>query len=60
MEDERKERWKELCAQAANERDPVKFQEIIQKLIEAFEERDRLLKVIEKTAGATRQLVKRG
>jgi hypothetical protein len=45
MEDGKNERWKELCAQAAIEKDPEKLHELIEQIDRLLEEeQDRLEK----------------
>ena len=38
-----KERWRELCEQAANEYDPQKLYELVAEINRLLEERERLL-----------------
>lgn len=42
LENERKERWGELCKRASVEQDPDKFVAIIQELNEALEDKELL------------------
>ena len=48
MQNETKERWKELCERAAVEQDHDKFLAIIQELNEVLEAKEHRLKVAEK------------
>jgi hypothetical protein len=43
MEGEKKERWMELCAQAAVEQDPAKLMELVREINSLFEEKERRL-----------------
>lgn len=44
MHGERKERWKQLCEQVAEERDPQRFSELMAELLEALRKKDERLK----------------
>ena len=43
MEGEKKERWMELCAQAAVEQDPAKLMELVREINSLLEEKERRL-----------------
>ena len=43
MQGERKERWMELCAQAAIEQDPAKLMELVREINSLLEEKERRL-----------------
>jgi hypothetical protein len=43
MQGEKKERWMELCAQAAVEQDPAKLMELVQEINALLEEKERRL-----------------
>ena len=43
MQGEKKERWMELCAQAAIEQDPVKLMELLGEINRLLEEKERRL-----------------
>jgi len=51
LQNETKERWKELCERAAVEQDHDKFLAIIQELNEVLEAKEHRLKVAEKHSG---------
>jgi hypothetical protein len=40
MEGPYKERWQQLCKQVADEKDPARFQELVQQLIEELNKKD--------------------
>jgi len=46
MQCEDKERWQELCAQAAVERDPKKLLELVGEIDRLLEEKERRLGII--------------
>jgi len=43
MQGEKKERWMELCAQAAVEQDPAKLMELVREINNLMEEKERRL-----------------
>jgi hypothetical protein len=43
MQGEKKERWMELCAQAAVEQDPAKLMELVREINNLLEEKERRL-----------------
>jgi hypothetical protein len=43
MQGEKKERWMELCAQAAVEQDPEKLMELVKEINDLLEEKERPL-----------------
>jgi hypothetical protein len=43
MKDETKERWQELCEQAANEQDPAKMLTLVAEINRLLEEKQRRL-----------------
>jgi hypothetical protein len=43
MQGEKKERWMELCAQAAVEQDPQTLMELVQEITSLLEEKERRL-----------------
>ena len=43
MQGEKRERWMELCAQAAIEQDPQKLMELVREINELLEEKERRL-----------------
>lgn len=43
MQGEKKERWMELCAQAAIEQDPAKLIELVREINSLLEEKERRL-----------------
>jgi hypothetical protein len=43
MQGEKKERWMELCAQAAIEQDPTKLVELVREINNLLEEKERRL-----------------
>ena len=51
MQEETKERWKELCEQAATEQNPEKFAAIITELNDVLEQKDLRLKEARKPSG---------
>jgi hypothetical protein len=58
MQGEAKERWKELCEQAAVERDPEAFTALIRELNDVLEEKERRLKATQsKSSGQPSGLV---
>jgi hypothetical protein len=46
MQGEKKERWMELCAQAAVEQDPKKLMELVQEINALLEEKERRLGIL--------------
>jgi hypothetical protein len=46
MQGETKERWMELCAQAAVEQDPTKLMELVKEINNLLEEKERSLGII--------------
>jgi len=46
MQGEKKERWMELCAQAAVEQDPKKLIELVQQINALLEEKERRLGIL--------------
>ena len=44
MEGEKKERWMELCAQAAVEQDPEKLHALVEEIDRLLQEKENLLK----------------
>ena len=46
MQGEKKERWMELCAQAAVEQDPKKLIELVQEINALLEEKERRLGIL--------------
>ena len=46
MQGEQKERWMELCAQAAVEQDPTKLMELVKEINNLLEEKERRLGII--------------
>ena len=46
MQGEKKERWMELCAQAAMEQDPEKLMELVREINSLLEEKERRLGVL--------------
>lgn len=44
MEDEKNERWKELCALAAIERDPERLQKLVEEIVHLLQEKQDRLK----------------
>lgn len=47
MDGEERDRWKQLCEQAANEQDPKKLLELTREVIRLLEEREMRLKSIQ-------------
>lgn len=43
MQGDKKERWMELCAQAAVEQDPVKLMQLVREINSLLEEKERRL-----------------
>jgi hypothetical protein len=43
VQGEKKERWMELCAQAATEKDPAKLMELVREISSLLEEKQRRL-----------------
>jgi hypothetical protein len=46
MQGETKERWMELCAQAAVEQDPTKLMELVREINELLEAKERRLGIL--------------
>ncbi len=46
MQGEKRDRWMELCAQAANEQDPNKLLELVKQINDLLEEKERRLGVL--------------
>jgi hypothetical protein len=46
MRGEKKERWMELCAQAADEQDPQKLLALVKEINDLLEEKERRLGVL--------------
>jgi hypothetical protein len=46
MQGEKKERWMELCAQAAVEQDPEKLMELVREINNLLEEKERRLGIM--------------
>jgi hypothetical protein len=46
MKGEKKERWMELCEQAADEQDPAKLMALIQEINDLLEAKERRLGII--------------
>jgi len=46
MQGEKKERWMQLCAQAAVEQDPDKLTELVNQINELLEEKERRLGIL--------------
>ena len=46
MQGEQKERWMELCPQAAVEQDPTKLMELVKEINNLLEEKERRLGII--------------
>jgi len=46
MQGEKKERWLELCAQAAVEQDPQKLMELVREINTLLEEKERRLGIL--------------
>ena len=45
MKAEQKERWKQLCEQVADEKDPARFSKLVAELLEELKQKDQRLKV---------------
>lgn len=54
LENENKERWRELCKRASVEQDPDKFISIIRELNEVLEEKELRLNKVQNLSGADR------
>ena len=48
MQGEKRERWMDLCSQAASEQDPVKLMELIKQINELLEDKERRLGILPK------------
>jgi hypothetical protein len=51
MQGEKKERWMELCAQAAVEQDPQKLMKLVEEINDLLEEKERRLSVLPRSDG---------
>ncbi len=45
-----KERWQELCKQVAEEKDSLRFEQLVQQLLEALRQKEERLKKAKGTA----------
>jgi hypothetical protein len=54
MQGEKKERWLELCAQAADEKDPQKLLALIKQISDLLEEKERRLGLLPPEAPSTK------
>lgn len=52
MQGEKRERWMELCAQAATEQDPERLMELVREINALLEEKEQRLGII-KSGGKT-------
>jgi hypothetical protein len=48
MRGEKRERWMDICSQVANEQDPDKVLELVKKLNEMLEEKEKRLGILPK------------
>ena len=48
MQGEKRERWMQLCEQAANEQDPVKLLQLVDEINRLLEEKERRLGILPK------------
>lgn len=48
MQGEKRERWMELCSQAASEQDPAKLMELVEQINALLEEKERRLGILPK------------
>jgi len=53
MQDEKKEHWMELCAQAAVEQDPEKLHALVEEIDRLLQEKEDLLKRSHPSSGST-------
>jgi hypothetical protein len=63
MKGERGERWRQLCAQAAEEQDPDRLMQLVRDINQLFEEKEQRLKretAPEKASAAEGQVVRVG
>ena len=53
MQDEKKELWKELCAQAAVEQDPERLHALVEEIDRLLQEKEDRLRQSHRSAGST-------
>jgi hypothetical protein len=53
MQDEKKERWMELCAQAAVEQDPEKLHALVEEIDRLLQQKEDALRQARRSAGST-------
>lgn len=53
MQGKKRERWEDLCAQAADEQDPEKLLELVKEINQLLEEKEQRLINLRKPPGAT-------